>query len=513
MGIGMFLGFQMRSSLRNTDTKGGQDGSNLGEIMSLVQNKYVDTIATDSIQTVAVEKLLSQLDPHSVYIPPKDMREVDNDLGGSFEGVGIEFYILRDTLTVTSVISGGPSDDAGIQSGDKIIKVDDSVVSGKKVSDEAIIKLLRGRGGSKVKLVILRNGKKINDVTVTRGTIPLYSIDAAYLLDSSTGYIKINRFAEKTYEEFIEKLNELKERKITKLVIDLRDNPGGYLEAACQIADEIIAGKKMLVYTRGRGNKQESYKSSRDGIFEKGKIAILIDEGSASAAEILSGAIQDHDRGIIIGRRSFGKGLVQEQFPLSNGGALRLTIARYYLPSGRCVQKDYSDGIGSYREDVMDRYKSGEMMIQDSIHHKDTTMYKTMAGKRVYGGGGIIPDFFVPLDTNKYSRALSDVIASGYINEVTNDYISSNKQNLTKFKTTQDLLKNFNELPQLIKNIKNKCAENEITIAPFSKTNDVLFINARIKAQIAKSILGNSSQFEVANVGDEFIGRAMMELK
>jgi carboxyl-terminal processing protease len=514
MGIGMFLGYRMHSSINGNGANNvGSSAGNLGEIMSLVQQRYVDTIATDSIEGMAIDQLLAQLDPHSVYIPAKDMKAVDDDLGGSFEGVGIEFYLLRDTLTVTSVISGGPSAEAGVESGDKIIKVDDSIVSGKKISDEAIIKSLRGRGGTKVRLQILRNGKMIKNVTVTRGLIPLYSIDAAYLLDSTTGYIKINRFAEKTYDEFMEKVQEFKKKNVTKLVIDLRDNPGGYLDAACSIADEFISGKKLLVYTRGRKNQQETYKSGKQGIFETGKVAVLIDEGSASAAEILSGDIQDHDRGIIIGRRSFGKGLVQEQFPLENGGALRLTIARYYLPSGRCIQKDYSDGLNSYRGDVMDRYKHGEMMSQDSIHHTDTTMYKTLGGKRVYGGGGIIPDIFIPLDTNKYSRALSDILASGYISDITNDYISANKSALKNFTSAKSIMDGFKETPELISAIKKKCIDNKIPISSFSNTNDLQLITTRIKAQIAKSILGNTAQYEVANQNDEFISKALQSLK
>jgi carboxyl-terminal processing protease len=511
MAIGMFLGYKMNGSLRAVS--GGVAASvgdgNLGEIMNLVRSKYVDTVATDSIENVAIDQLLSQLDPHSVYIPPKDMQAVDEDLGGSFEGIGIEFYLLRDTLNITSVISGGPGEEAGLESGDKIIKVNDSIIAGVKISDEQIIKKLRGRGGSKVRLAILRSGKKITEYTVTRGTIPLSSIDASYMLQPTIGYIKINRFAENTYEEFSERLKKLQDKGATKLVIDLRDNPGGYLEASTAIADLFVAGKKLLVYTKGRKNQQENYKCQFDGPFEKGDVAVLIDEGSASAAEILSGSLQDNDRATIIGRRSFGKGLVQEQYPLSQGGALRLTVARYYLPSGRCIQKDYSGGKDSYKDDVQDRFKHGELISADSVKFADTTIYKTLGGKRVYGGGGIMPDVFVPLDTNKFSRRLSEVLASGYLSEITNDYISTNKAKLTAYKSATELINNFTEYKALLETLKQKCAQNNVTTAPFSKPNDVVLMASRIKAQIAKSILGADAQYEVANANDEFLKKAL----
>jgi carboxyl-terminal processing protease len=511
MAIGMFLGYKMHHSMSPSQSQTTNE-SGLGEIMSLVNEKYVDTIATDSIQSMAIDKVLAQLDPHSVYIPPRDLKAVDDDLGGSFEGVGVEFYLLKDTIIVTSVINGGPSDDAGLISGDKIIKIDDSIVSGKKIGDEGVIKKLRGRKGTKVLLTILRGSKVIKDINITRGTIPLYSIDAAYMIENTTAYIKINRFGEKTYEEFIERLQKLGLSNIKNLIIDLRDNPGGYLEAACAIADEIIADKKMLVYTKGRNGQRDLYKSKNPGLFEKIKIAVLIDEGSASAAEILSGAIQDHDRGTVIGRRSFGKGLVQEQYPLSNGGALRLTVARYYLPSGRCVQKDYSHGLSAYESDVLNRYNSGELTAKDSIKFKDSTSYRTMSGRVVYGGGGIVPDVFIPLDTAKYSRSLGDLLATGYINDLTNDFITANREELKKYKLAIDIETKL-DINSLLKNIKNKCVENKVSISSFTHKADSEYLSRRIKAQIARSVIDQNAQYQIINEEDPFIIEALKGLK
>ena len=511
IGIGMFLGFKMKSTLlhgENTDSGGGR----IDEIMSLVKNNYVDSVGTDSVEAKAIDNLLSQLDPHSVYITPADLKGVDEDLEGEFDGIGIEYFLQKDTLMVTSVIAGGPSAEAGIQTGDKFIKVNDSIIAGKKLSTEALVKKLRGASGTKAKITLLRNNKAINEITITRGKIPMYSIDAAYMMNATTGYMKINRFSATTYKEFMAKMELLKNAGMKKLLLDVRDNPGGFLEIAVQILDELIAGKKKIVYTKGRDRKSETLSAYKDGIFEVGKIVVLIDEGSASAAEIVSGALQDYDRATLVGRRTFGKGLVQEQFPLANGGALRLTVARYYIPSGRCIQKDYSHGKELYMEDVMDRYKHGELVNKDSIKFKDTTVYKTMGGRRVYGGGGISPDVFVPLNDNKYSKNLGEVLGTGYLTEIVNDYYVANKEKLKLFPAVGDLIKNYTVDTKILGDLQKRCAADRITAICLANANDKQLITTRIKAQLAKALYGAAAQYQVYNAADEMVKIAMQEM-
>jgi carboxyl-terminal processing protease len=505
MAIGMFLGYKMRGSLRYNNNAQG----NLSEIMELVKNNYVDEVRVDSIEGAAIDKLLSQLDPHSVYIPPKDLAVVDEDLDGHFDGIGVEFFIQRDTLLVTSVIANGPSAAAGLLSGDKIIQVNDSVIAGRKVSTETITKLLRGVSGSKVLVNILRGKKLFNKLSITRGTIPMHSVDASYMIDNTTGYLKINRYAATTYEEFVSSIKKMKTAGMKNLILDLRDNPGGYLEAANAILDEFIAGKKTLVYTKGRNKQQENYSTSTDGIFETGKIAVLINEGSASAAEITSGVLQDYDRATIIGRRSFGKGLVQEEYKLSNGGAIRLTIARYYIPSGRCIQKDYSKGMEHYDDDVDTRLHTGELFSADSIKAKDSTIYKTVGGRTVFGGGGITPDIFIPLDTLTYNAQLGEVLGSAIYSESVNDYIANNRENLKQFSTAKLFIEKFNIDDAFINELQQKCKANEISIAAFSKSKDIATLKKYIKANVAKSLFGADAQYQVRNVGDEFIAQAL----
>jgi carboxyl-terminal processing protease len=514
IAIGMLLGYNMHGTLRyNANAKTYSGDGNLNEIIELVNDRYVDSIGTDSIELKAIDKLLAQLDPHSVYIPPQELKQVDEDLDGEFDGIGIEFFMQRDTMLVTSVIAGGPSEDVGINSGDKIFKVNDSIIAGKKVTNETIMKLLRGLSGSKVNVHVVRSGKTLKPFAITRGKIPMYSVDASYMLDEHTGYIKINRFAANTYEEFLGALKKLKGQGLLNLVIDLRDNPGGFLDQAVSIVDELITGTKTIVYTKGRNKQTETYKASKPGIFESGKLCVLIDEGSASAAEILSGALQDYDRATIVGRRSFGKGLVQEQYPLSNGGALRLTVARYFIPSGRCIQKDYSKGLEAYENDIMDRYKHGEMQAQDSTKYNDTTIYKTLGGRTVYGGGGIMPDEFVPFDNNKFTPHLSDVLASSIINEVSNDYYSNAVTELKKYKNIQEYNTRFEVPASVLQTVKNECLANEIAINSFSNDQDILFIKKRIKSIIAKSLFGNQAQYIVNNTNDEFIEKALKQFK
>jgi carboxyl-terminal processing protease len=511
--LGMFLGFKMKKTLRATSGVNSGNEGYVSEIMQLVSSNYVDKITTDSITAEAIENVLAKLDPHSVYIPPEDLQGVDEDMEGSFDGIGIEFFINKDTLTVTSVIAGGPSEDAGLLTGDKIISVNDSSIAGTKISSEKIIKIIRGRSGTKVKLDIIRSNKLLKNLIITRGKIPMYSIDAAYMLDSKIGYIKINRFSATTYNEFMDKMYQLKKEGMVKLVLDLRDNPGGYLDAATNIADEIIAGHKKLVYTKGVNKSAETYFAEKKGIFETGAIAVLIDEGSASASEILSGVVQDYDRGTIIGRRSFGKGLVQEQFPLSNGGALRLTVARYYIPSGRSIQKDYSAGIEDYRKDLLNRFDNGELVAADTIIAKDTTVYKTEKGRVVRGGGGITPDIFVPLDTTKYSKNAVLALSSGTLTEAISTYYNANLNTLKAFKSIEAFKNNFNDENGILKNWQQVCQRDTIGVKAFNNPKDVIVLKTRAKAQLAKVLYGLSAYYHIINAQDAEILKSIQTLK
>jgi carboxyl-terminal processing protease len=508
LAMGMYFGYKMRGNLRFVDGQG-----KLGEIMQLVKDRYVDDVNVDTVEASAIDKVLAQLDPHSVYIPPQDLAAVDDDLDGDFDGIGIEYFFQRDTLLVTSVISTGPSASAGLLSGDKMLMVNDSAIAGRKVSTETIQKLLRGIGGSKVNVTMLRGAKVLPRITITRGRVPVYSIDAAYMLEPQTGYIKVNRFSATTYQEFSDKLQELKKLGMQQLVLDLRDNPGGYLECAVSILDEFIAGKRTLVVTKGKHSSGDTYSSEKKGAFEQDKLVVLVNEGSASAAEILSGVLQDYDRATIIGRRTFGKGLVQEEYKLSTGGAIRLTIARYYIPSGRCIQKDYSKGLEAYDGDIMSRYHKGELSAAVNDSTSGRKQYKTTGGRIVYGGGGISPDVFVPLDTNKFTRELGSIFGSAVLNEVANDFLAANRQVLQKYKSAKDFSSNFEVPIDVISHLKALCSRNEISQTVFSKDSNVLMMKKRIKAMLAKSIFGADAQFLVENVDDEFVQRALVELK
>lgn len=417
----------------------------INDVLSYVQDAYVDTVNRAQLTDKTIEKMLEQLDPHSSYIPAADLQAANEPLEGNFEGIGIEFHIQQDTLMVVAALSGGPSEALGIQPGDRIIKVDEKVVAGKGITNDQVFKMLRGKGGTKVKVAIKRPGNsKLTDYIITRGKIPIYSVDIAYMADAATGYIKVSRFAEPTYDEFVAALRKLKAQGMKQLILDLRGNPGGYLNAATDIADEMIDGNRLLVYTLGKSRPRADYKAGKPGLFENGKIAVLIDEGSASASEIVSGALQDWDRATIIGRRSFGKGLVQEQSGFPDGSAMRLTVARYYTPTGRCIQKTYANGVEAYNDDLLNRIKHGELMNADSVKIADTIKYRTPAGKIVYGGGGIMPDIFVPLDTTYDTDYLNAIAAAGMLNQFAYDYVDSHRAELKTYSGATDFRKRFN---------------------------------------------------------------------
>ena len=412
----------------------------LNSILNIIESSYVDSVNRNDLVETAIPAILKKLDPHSVYIPAKDLARANEPLQGNFEGIGISFNMLTDTILVISTIPGGPSEKLGLLPGDKILYVNDSLVAGKHISDEKVMGMLKGPRGTVVKIKILRNGQKeLLPFEITRDKIPIYSVDIDYMVNDHTGYIRINAFAMTTFDEFMKGLRELKGQGMTSLILDLRGNSGGVMEAAIQIADQFLKKGQLIVYTKGRAQPRNEARATGNGEFETGDLVVLIDEWSASASEILAGALQDNDRGTIIGRRSFGKGLVQEPVSFADGSGMRLTIARYYTPTGRSIQKPYNNGFDKYYDDLNERYSRGEFAVSDSIHFSDSLRFVTPGGHIVYGGGGIMPDKFVPVDTSGISPYFIKV--KSYIYRFALKYTESNRETLKKFTESGEMEK------------------------------------------------------------------------
>ena len=413
----------------------------LNALLRIIDDQYVDTVNMGELVEEAMLQILSELDPHSSYIPAKDLEAVNADLKGSFSGIGIQFTIQNDTIHVNSVIQGGPSEKVGLMAGDRIVEVDDSAFVGKIVTNSEAMKRLKGEKGSKVKLGVYRPGEKdLLHFTVIRGNIPVKSIDAAYMINEKVGYIKVNKFGETTYPELLIALAKLNQKNCEGLIVDLRGNTGGYMAAAIQMVNEFLPNNRLIVYTQGGKSPREDYNSNGTGSNQKMPLVVLVDEGSASASEIFAGAIQDNDRGTIVGRRSFGKGLVQQPIEFSDGSAIRLTIARYYTPSGRCIQKPYEKGKESeYELDLITRYEHGEFFSADSIKQDETEVYHTRLGRPVYGGGGIMPDIFVPQDTTGMTSYFRMAANRGLIIRYTFDYTDQNRSTLQKYDTPEKM--------------------------------------------------------------------------
>ena len=414
----------------------------LQNLLHIIDDQYVDTVDVADLVEKAMPQLLSELDPHSVYISAKDKQTAEDDLRGSFSGVGIEFTIRQDTVRVQNVIGNGPAERAGLIAGDKIVTIDDSLFVGKKVTNEEAMHRLKGPKDTKVKVGVIRYGEKdVRQFTITRGEIPMHSVNAVYMIDEKTGYVRIKNFGENTYRELLVALAQLAMDGFQQLVIDLRGNTGGYLGTAVQIANEFLPKGRLIVYTEGRHSPREDFLSDGRGSYQQMPLVVLIDEGSASASEILSGAIQDNDRGTIIGRRSFGKGLVQKPIEFNDGSLMRLTIARYYSPSGRCIQKPYTSGQDKdYEEDLLIRYQNGEFFSQDSIHHTGPA-YKTSIGREVYGGGGITPDIFVAEDTTDYTSYYKEAAMTGLLVQFGYEYTDHHRKQLAEYDEIPDLVK------------------------------------------------------------------------
>ena len=490
------------------------NGSNkLSNLLRIIDDQYVDDVNIDSLVEKAMPLILGELDPHSVYISAKDVQQSEDDLKGSFSGVGIEFTIRQDTIHVENVIKNGPAEKAGIIAGDKIVMVDGKKFVGKQVTQEEAMHRLKGPQGSKVRVGVLRFGHpKVLFFDITRAEIPTKTITAAYMLDDNTGYIKIKNFGEKTYPELLIALANLQQQGFQNLIIDLRDNPGGYLQSAVQVANEFLSAKKLIVYTEGRKSPRQDYSSDGHGAYKSIPLVVLINEGTASAAEIFAGAMQDNDRATIIGRRSFGKGLVQQQIPFPDGSMIRLTIARYYTPSGRCIQKPYVDGDEeAYAQDIIERYQHGEFFSQDSIKHTGPA-YHTSIGRVVYGGGGITPDIFVPEDTTFVTSYYKQAIMSGLILQFAFTYTDDNRQKMKMFKQMLDLSKYLNEqntVDQFADYADKHGLQRRNLLIKKSHSLLEQFINGRI----IYNMLDEQALYEYLNQDDPVITRALMLFK
>lgn len=516
--LGIFIGIRLnrnsqQSQLLEMFSNETHAGNKLDELLDYVIREYVDTLDRDSLTDQTIETLVGNLDPHSAYIPASDLQATNEPLNGNFEGIGVEFNILRDTIYVVTAIPGGPSEKAGIKSGDKIIFVDGKKVAGIEITNDMVFKNLKGKGGTIVKIGVLRFGtNNIEYFKITRGKIPIFSVDASYMMTNETGFIKISRFASTTYKEFSDALQKLQNHGMKKLILDLRGNPGGFLDAAIDISDEFLPKGKMIVYTQGKNRPRQNSISSQKGQFEKQDLVILIDENSASASEIVAGAIQDNDRGIIIGRRSFGKGLVQEQSEFKDGSAIRLTIARYYTPAGRCIQKPYENGhIEDYYHDEMDRYDSGELVNADSVKLNKKLKYTTPAGKIVYGGGGIMPDYFIPIDTTKVSKYISELLYKNIINDFALEYVNKNRAKL-KFSTVEEFNVQFEVNNALINELNAYATKNNVKSSPNDLGKGFTLLSTHLKAYIAKDIFNQEAWFYIKNASDEACIKALATL-
>ncbi len=509
--IGLAAGVLIGASLTNKSSSGdvGEEVQKMREVLSLIKNEYVDTANTELLVEDAIEHMLGKLDPHSSYISAKDIVEANEDLRGNFEGIGIEFNIFHDTLVVVSALSGGPSESVGLRSGDKIIKVNDKNIAGIGLSNRDVQTHLKGTKGTEVKIEVLRKSvSKPIVFTIVRDKIPQFSVDASYMLDHEVGYIKVNRFAQTTYSEVKDAMAKLQKEGMKKLILDLQGNPGGYMDQAINIADEFLPKGEKIVFTKGQEEKyNENAFASEQGDFERGDLIVLVNEGSASASEIVAGALQDNDRALVVGRRSYGKGLVQRPFDLNDGSEVRLTISRYYTPSGRSIQKPY-DNLDEYDKDLMQRYKKGEFFSADSIQFNDSLKFETTHGRSVYGGGGIMPDYFVPLDTTSSSKYFNQLFNANILREYAFGYANENKRGL-KEKGYPDYLQNFEVSQSMINEIVDMGRKNKIEPDYKDLLRNKRLFHIYIKAEVARNVWGNESFYPIFNETNEVLQQAI----
>lgn len=515
---GLFIGRDMGSVSSGTLSMFHLDRANntdkISQVIDLIDAQYVDSVKKDSLVDEVLQDLLQRLDPHSYYISAAELRAAQEPLEGSFDGIGVEFAIQYDTVVVISPVEGGPSAALGIRPGDRILQANGQTIAGVGITNDGVMKHLRGPKGSEVVVSILRPGKtKPFDVTIERGKIPIHSVAAALLEDDGTGYIKLVRFAKNTHEEFKEAAGKLREQGMQRLVLDLRGNGGGFLNAAIDLADEFLPAGRAIVYTEGLHSPRQDADATRTGEYEDIPLAILIDEGSASASEIVAGAVQDNDRGLLVGRRTFGKGLVQEHVPLPDSSAVRITTARYYTPSGRSIQRPYGEGI-DYMEDFEVRASHGELLNKDSIHADTTQVYTTLKGRTVYGGGGVTPDLFVPTDTVGSSSYLTDLFFSGTLTQFTFDVADRERQALlARYRSSEDFAARFQVGNDLLAELGRYAAKEGLRDRPAEAARSRELIAARIKAGIARNVWGDDGYYRILLDKDPVYSRARKELE
>lgn len=478
------------------------------EVLGYIDRNYVDEVNSDELVETAITNMLEKLDPHTVYIPQEEVTLAKSQLQGNFEGIGIEFNIFKDTLFVVTPLSGGPSEKVGLIAGDKIVKVDGDNIAGIGLNNRKVFDKLRGPKGSEVMLSVIRHKEPL-EFKIIRDKIPQSSVDVSYMVSEDIGYVKVSRFTATTYDEFHAAMEKLIDQGMERLVLDLTGNPGGYMDRAVNIVDELLPGNDMIVYTKGKEPRYNSeYKAQRKGLFEKGAVIVMVDQGSASASEIVAGALQDNDRALIVGRRSFGKGLVQMPINLTDGSELRLTISRYYTPSGRSIQKPYTGKDEAYSHDLAARYESGELFVADSIHFNDSLEYLTAKGRKVYGGGGIVPDVFVPIDTTETSGYLTKLYTSNTLREYTFKYNAANKKKFEKM-GFDEFFSDFTVSDKMIEDLNKLARENKVKYsnAEFYKSKDLIKIH--VKAHLARSNWGEEGFFPVFNQADEIFVKAV----
>jgi carboxyl-terminal processing protease len=517
--VSLFLVFLMLISVTGFGQNSKQDLTGVRKyiaLMQMIKYAYVDTVNESKLVEKAIIETLKELDPHSVYISKKDLTRANEELVGNFEGIGVQFEILRDTINIVHPIPGGPSARLGIMSGDKIIKIEAENVTGKKITNQFVFDRLRGKKGTKVNISIYRPGKKgLIDFPIVRDKIPINSIDASYMIEPGIGYINLTRFSSTSTTEFMDAMKKLQAQGMNSLILDLRNNGGGYMNIAIELADQFLDAGKTIVYTKGHVSPRENYTSTAAGIFEKGKLVIMINESSASASEIVSGAVQDLDRGIIVGRRSFGKGLVQRPFQLPDSSEVRLTTARYYTPSGRCIQKSYAEGVDKYYEDYVTRLKHGEMENSDSIKFPDSLKFHTSKGRIVYGGGGIMPDVFIPLDTTPFfTDYYMNIRRKNVLNLFVGDYVDQNRKELQKtYPEFNQFDKNFVVDDEFMKKFLALAEKQGVKMNEKEYAVSGSLIRSQIKSLIAEKLWDINASFIVINHDDQEVQKAINVIK
>ena len=503
--------FAVAATAQQPQSKGQMNVQKLANILYLIENFYVDTANIDKVTEDAIVAALKELDPHSAYISKKDVEKANEPLVGSFEGIGVTFQLIRDTITVISPTAGGPSEKVGIMAGDQFIKINGEDAFGKKVDNEYVQKHLRGKKGTKVTVSVKRgNDPELLDFEIIRDKIPLNSINAAYMLDNHIGYIKLDRFAQESTQEFKEAFAKLLAQGMESLILDLRGNTGGYLNTAIELVDQFLTEDKLIVFTEGIHSPRQEWRSTKSGLYTTGKLVVLIDEGSASASEILSGAIQDHDRGVVIGRRSFGKGLVQRPFNLPDGAQIRLTTSRYHTPSGRCIQRPYEKGVEDYAKEMEKRLKHGEYYHADSIHFPDSLKFKTDGGRTVYGGGGIMPDIFIPVDTAYNSKLYTNLVRKGVLNRFTTDYGLKHRDEIkAQYNDFEHFNKDFVVGQDLIDGLKKAAEEAKVEWNNEQFAHSEKFLLLQMKALMARNVWETQEYYRVMSSTDPGIQKAL----